>query len=412
MSSNSTDAPAHAGRSHRTLVVGALLTALVALGQISTSIYIPSMPSIVRDLATTPEKVNLTLTGFLAGFAACQLLFGPLSDRCGRRPTLIAGLGLYLCASLLCVFASSIQALIVGRVLQGMAACAGPVLGRAIVRDVYGPEGTAKAMAMIGAALAVSPAIAPIVGGYLQVWFGWRAAFVFLTMTGIVVLAATVWLLEESNPRAADGHVDGPGLFTASMRLLTDRRYVGNTLAVAFIFAGLMAFAAGGPFVFIDLLGLSPQHYGMLAVFTVTGYLTGTLLAGRLAGRLALDRLTLLGLAVAAVGGFAMLLAAGVTEPSVVAVVAPMALFAAGLGIVLPTGIAAAMAPFPTIAGSASALLGFIQMLVAAGASAAVGLLPHNSAVPMAAVIAGGAALALLAFILLVPHRTLGRPAG
>lgn len=150
----------------------------------------------------------------------------------------------------------------------------------------------------------------------------------------------------------------------------------------------------------------------MLAVFTVTGYLAGTLLAGRLAGRLALDRLTLLGLAVAAVGGFAMLLAAGVTEPSVVAVVAPMALFAAGLGIVLPTGIAAAMAPFPTIAGSASALLGFIQMLVAAGASAAVGLLPHNSAVPMAAVIAGGAALALLAFILLVPHRTLGRPAG
>jgi DHA1 family bicyclomycin/chloramphenicol resistance-like MFS transporter len=173
-----------------------------------------------------------------------------------------------------------------------------------------------------------------------------------------------------------------------------------------------MGFAAGGPFVFIELLGLSPQHYGMLAIFTVAGYLAGTLLAGRLAGRLALDRLTLLGLAISAVGSSAMLLAAAVTEPSVIAVVAPMAFFAAGLGIVLPTGMAAAMAPFPTIAGSASALLGFVQMLVAAGASVAVGLLPHDSALPMATVIAGGAALALLAFILLVPRRSLGHPAG
>lgn len=401
------------GRSNRSLAVGALLTALVALGQISTSIYIPSMPAIVADLATTPEKVNLTLSGFLTGFAFCQLVFGPLSDRFGRRPTLLAGLGLYLCASLLCTFATSIQALIAGRILQGMAACVGPVLGRAIVRDVYGPTETAKAMALIGAALAVSPAVAPIIGGYLQVWFGWRAAFVFLGVVGLAILFATLWLLTESNPRRGREHLDGPGLLVATTRLLSDRRYVGNTLAVGCVFSGLMAFAAGGPFVFIDLLHLSPQHYGMLAIFTVAGYLAGSLLAGRLTGRLPLDRLTLIGLLCSVAGGVTMLAAAAVATPSVIAVVAPMAVFTAGLGIVLPAGIAAAMAPFPAIAGSASAVLGFLQMLVAAAAVVVVGVLPLDSALPMAAVIAGGAVVALVGFTLLVylqrrPPRTAG----
>jgi MFS transporter, DHA1 family, multidrug resistance protein len=393
------------GLDPRSLWVGALLTALTALGQISTSIYIPSMPSIVRDLATTPDRVNLTLTGFLFGFAVCQLVFGPASDRLGRRPTLFIGLIAYLAASLLCALAPDIQTLIAGRVLQGMAACAGPVLGRAIVRDVYGPDRTAAAMAWIGAALAVSPAVAPIIGGYLQIWFGWRAAFVFLTVVGVVILLAVRLLLRETNPRRPAAADPAPGLLAACSTLLADRRYVGFTLAVAFVFAGLMAFAAGGPFVFIELLGLSPDHYGMLAVFTVVGYLAGSLGAGRLSRRMRLERLVGIGIAGVLAGGGSMLLLAWAQAPSVVAVIAPMALFTAGMGIVLPAGIAGAMAPFPDIAGAASALLGFVQMLTAGAASLATGLLPHGSALPMAAVIAGGAALAALAFTALVLPR-------
>lgn len=392
-------------RQRASLTLGALLTALVALGQISTSIYIPSMPAIVHDLATTPDRVNLTLSGFLAGFALCQLVFGPVSDRCGRRPTLLAGLGLYLGASAWCALAPSIGALIAGRVLQGMAACVGPVLGRAIVRDVYGPDGTARAMAMIGAALAVSPALAPIIGGYLQVWFGWRAAFVFLSGVGVIVMAATFRLLAETNPARRPGHLAGPGIAAAAALLLRDRRYLGNTLAVSFVFAGLMAFAAGGPFVFIEGLGLSPQHYGMLAVFTVAGFLAGSLLAGRLTGRLELTHMVARGLLIAVGGAIAMAVLAAVAAPSVIAVVAPMAVFTAGLGIVMPAGMAAAMAPFPRIAGSASALLGFVQMLVAALASVAVGALPHHSGLPMAAVIAVCAILALLGFLAFVRPR-------
>lgn len=257
-------------------------------------------------------------------------------------------------------------------------------------------------MAMIGAALAVSPALAPIIGGYLEVWFGWRAAFVFLSGVGVVVLAATFRLLAETNPAHRRGHLGSPGLVASTTELLRDRRYLGNTIAVSFVFAGLMAFAAGGPFVFIEALGLSPQQYGMLAVFTVVGFLAGSLLAGRLTGRLALTHLVLLGLVIAAAGALATVALAALATPSVLAVVAPMAVFTAGLGIVLPAGMAAAMVPFPRIAGSASALLGFVQMLVAALASAAVGMLPHRSALPMAAVIAACTVLALLGFIILV----------
>src|SRR5512144_891752 len=398
-------------RAHpESLPVGALLTALVALGQISTSIYIPSMPSIVVDLATTPDRVNLTLTGFLLGFALCQMIFGPISDRFGRRPVLFVGLGSYLAASLLCTFAPGIGVLIAGRVLQGMAACAGPVLGRAIVRDVYGPHRTAAAMAYIGAALAVSPAVAPIIGGYLQVWFGWRAAFVFLTVVGALIFVATWLLLAETNPRERRSEHDAPRLLNACATLLRDRRYLGYTLVVAFVFAGLMAFGAGGPFVFIELLGLSPEHYGMLSIFTVTAYLAGSLAAGRLDGRLPLHRLALLGITGTLAGGGAMVAMAALAPPSVVGIVAPMALFTAGLGVALPAAMAGAMAPFPRIAGAASALMGFIQMLVAAAASLAVGVLPHGSALPMAAVIGASALAALVSFTtLILPAQRRGR---
>jgi DHA1 family bicyclomycin/chloramphenicol resistance-like MFS transporter len=395
------------------LVVGALLTALVALGQISTSIYIPSMPSIVSELATTPDRVNLTLTGFLLGFAVCQMVFGPVSDRFGRRPVLLVGLGLYLAASLLCALASTIAALILGRVLQGMAACAGPVLGRAIVRDIYGPTRTAAAMAYIGAALAISPAVAPIIGGYLQVWFGWRSAFIFLTAVGVLIFAASWLLLAETSPRGSGSDRNTHGLLRSCALLVRDQRYLGYTLIVSFIFAGLMAFAAGGPFVFIELLGISPEHYGMLAVFTVVGFLLGSLVTGRLTGRLPLDRLLLLGLICAVFGGGLMAWLAVFAPLSVASIIAPMAIFTAGLGMALPTGMAGAMAPFPQIAGAASALLGFLQMLVAAAASYAVGVLPHGSAWPMATVIAAGAVAALLSFTgLVLPNRPYPLPTG
>ena len=384
------------------LTVGALLTALVALGQISTSIYIPSMPFLVEDLDATPKAVNLTLSVFLYGFAVGQLIYGPLSDRFGRRPVLLAGVGLYLAASFACIFAPSIDALIAGRLVQGMTACAGPVLGRAVVRDIYGPERTVKAMAYIGMALAVSPAVAPIIGGYLQLWFGWRSTFVFLSLVGAVILAAVSSLLDETSPRDEQRPLNLGELARSYGALVVDRGYWGYTLAVAFVFSGLMAFTAGSPFVFIDVLGLPPQQFGMLAIVNVVGFVAGSFAAGRLTARFGLDRLMLVGVGLCLLGGGSMAAIAVTGHIGITGIIAPMAVFTAGMGIVLPNGIAGALAPFPQTAGAASALLGFVQMTVSGAASMVVGLFAQHSQLPMAAVIAVTAAAAFAAFTVLV----------
>jgi DHA1 family bicyclomycin/chloramphenicol resistance-like MFS transporter len=382
------------------LVISALLTALVALGQISSSIYIPSMPSLVADLATTPDHVSLTLSLFLFGFAVGQLVFGPLSDRFGRRPVLLGGLVLYLGASVLCLVAPSIDALIAGRFAQGCAASVGPVLGRAIVRDVHGPDRSATVMAYIGAALAISPAIGPIIGGYLQTWFGWRAAFVFLAAVGSILAVATHRLLAETRPDSAGGTSLHRQLI-AYATLVRSQIFWAHTLAVAFIFSGLMAYTVGGPFVFIERLRLSPEHYGMLAVFTVASFLVGSLLAGRLTSRVGVERMVRAGMSVSAAGG-ALLLSVTLVRPlSVVGIVLPMMAFTFGLALVMASGIAGAMAHFPSIAGAASALLGFVQMIVAGIATVIVGAFPDNAALAMALTIAVTAAAGLALFSVL-----------
>lgn len=391
------------------LSVGALLTALVALGQISTSIYIPSMPSLVQAFDTGTAEVSWTLSSFLLGFAVCQLIYGPLSDRFGRRPVLLTGLALYVVVSVACVFVTTIEGLIIGRLLQGMTACAGPVLGRAIIRDVYGAERSATVFAYVGVALAVSPAVAPMIGGYLQTWFGWQAAFVFLAAVGVLLLVLVLRLLAETNRHRSPGSLRLGRLAAAHATLLRSGRFHGYVLAVAFVFAGLMAFTAGAPFVFIDVLGLSPERFGMLLVFNVAGFLAGSLAAGRFTQRMGLDRLLLVGVSVSLLGGVAMLAPALAGTISVAVIVGPGAVFSFGMGIVLPGGMAGAMAPYPTIAGAASAVLGFVQMLVSAAAAMLAGAFTPASQLPMAAVIAGCTLMGFLAFLLLVwcrpPHR-------
>lgn len=386
-----------------------LITALVALGQISTSTYIPSLPALVSALNTDMASVNLTMSLFLLGFAVGQLVYGPLSDRYGRRPVLLVGVLLYTGSSLVCALAPTITALIVGRLLQGMTACAGPVLGRAVVRDVFGVAGASRAMATIGVALAVSPAVAPIIGGALEEVFGWRSAFWFLVGVGVTVGTATWALLRETAPAPAADALKLSIQMRAWQTLVTSPIYWGYTLAVALVFAALMAFTAGAPFVFIDVLGLSPPVFGALAVFNVAGFLTGSLLARHFAHTVALDRLLLIGLVVSAGGGVAMAAFGLVGWLSVYAIIPPTMVFTCGMGLVLANGIAGAMIPFPAIAGAASAVLGFVQMTLSALAAAVVGLFAVSSQVPMASVVAVATVSGLAAFMLLVWRRRADR---
>ena len=181
-------------------LVIALVSALIAIGQVATSIYLPSMPAMTEALHTDGATMQLTLTAYLLGFALSQLVYGPLSDRYGRRPALFAGLVLYVAASAACALAGTIDELIVARLFQAMGACAGPVVGRAVVRDLYDGERAAKALGYVGFVLAVSPAFAPVLGAHLHGWFGWRANFIFVALFGAVIGVLMWRKLGETHP--------------------------------------------------------------------------------------------------------------------------------------------------------------------------------------------------------------------
>jgi len=369
------------------LLVAVLLTLSVGMGPMATDFYLPALPTIGSSLAADVATVQLTLSVFLGGFAVAQLLYGPLSDRFGRRPALLTGFGLFTLASVGCTLADSIEMLIAARFLQALGACAGPVLGRTVVRDVYGREGAARMLAYIGAAMALAPLIGPIAGGYLTVWFGWQANFVVLTLYGAAAFLGVLLALAETNPHI--GESTSPAQMLRNyFGFLRHRRYVGYVLCFTATYSGLFAFISGSSFVFIEVLGLPPNLYGMCFAAAVTGYIAGAVVSGRIVRRVGLERMVPLGAAVCAAGGLAMagIVLAGVE--TVWSVLAPMMVYMVGVGFVLPNAMAGALGPFPTKAGAASALLGFTQMGLAALVGVAVGAAFDGTARPMAITIA------------------------
>lgn len=378
-----------------------LLTALVALGPISTSLYVPSMPALVAVFQTEPALVQRSFTIFLVGFAAAQLIYGPLSDRLGRKPVLAGGLVLYVAASAACALSNGIWAFLAARLLQGVGACAGPVIGRAVVRDRFDRDGAVRAFAFIGTAIALAPALGPLIGGFLEVWLGWRSTFAFLVGYGVLMMWLVAGRLDESIPERDPDATDPVRLVRNYAGLLGHRRYLGYLLPGTFAFGGLFAYTAAIPFLFVDRLGLSPDVFGLLSIFTVSTYATGSFLAGRLQGRLSGDAMIRFGLACTVAGGALMVVLSG--ELSLARVIGPMMVFVFGFGLLLPASTASALHPFPRIAGSASAMMGFLQMAVGAAGSFALSRLYDGDAASLGLVILGMAAAGAAGFFLLVP---------
>jgi DHA1 family bicyclomycin/chloramphenicol resistance-like MFS transporter len=378
-----------------------LLTALVALGPVSISLYIPSMPAIGAEFGVNAGLVQRSFTIFIAGFAAAQLVYGPLADRFGRRPVLIGGLFLYIAASLACAVSPSIKVFLVARLIEGLGACVGPVVARAVVRDRFERADAVRAFAFIGTAIAIAPALGPLIGGFLEVWLGWRSAFLFLVGYGALMTGLVLARLEETIPMRDPEATSPVRLIRNYSSLLSNGRYLGYLAPITFSFGGLFAYNAAAPFLFIDEIGLSPDHFGMLAVFTVAGYATGSWLAGWLGGRIETRRTVITGLAAMGVATAAMLLLSG--ELSLVRVIAPMVLFVFGFGLLMPSCTAAALHPFPRIAGSASAMMGFLQMGIGAGSSLVISLVYDGAATSLAVVMAIMAVLAGAGFLALAP---------
>lgn len=379
-----------------------VLAALTALGPLATDMYLPAMPSMAEALDTGPDQVQLTLSLYMAGFALAQLFVGPVSDHFGRKPVMVAGLTLFLAASLLCAFAPNIEWLLSGRFLQAFGGAAGPVLARAAVRDIYDPIAAGRALSHMASTMALAPALAPAVGAGLLLFFGWESVFLLLTIYAAIMLLLLVLKIPESLPADRRQPITA-GVILANYRLLlTQRSFMGYTLINASGFAGLFAFLSGSSFVLIEYMGLSPFQYGLGFILIVAGFFSGTLFSGHYSQRLGRDPLLMLASLMCALAGttMAVLAISGVHVPW--AIIGPHVIFLFGFGIMMPQSMAGALALNPQCAGSASSLFGFLQMTIAALGGALVGRFHDGTSQTMAIAIALGGLISLTAYLGLI----------
>ena len=384
-----------------------LLTTLVALGPLSTDLYLPALPTLARVFGSDAAGVQLTLSVFLAGFAVGQLFYGPLSDRFGRRPLMLGGLAIYGLATIACILAPSIEMLIAARFVQAIGACAGPVLGRAVVRDVWGAAESARIIAYMGGAMAIAPLLGPTLGGFLTVLFGWQSNFVILLLVCAVQVIAVAHLLRESNVQRNPGATHPRQLLANFRLLLANRSYLGYVLTFSFSYSALFAFISASSFVLSARYGLTPEVYGMCFGLVVAGYVVGSLASGRLVRRFGGDTLLAFGACLGAVAGASMAALEFSGATSIAAILAPMFFCTVATGLVMPNAIAKALAPYPAMAGSASALMGCVQMTLAAVVGIAVGHALPGGGGALAAGVAMCTALAPLSYLMLIrPQRS------
>jgi DHA1 family bicyclomycin/chloramphenicol resistance-like MFS transporter len=379
-----------------------LLGALIAAAPFAMDIYLASMPSMTRSLDATPAQVQLTLSVYMYGWGIAQLFTGPLSDRYGRRPALLAGLAIFVVASIACALSRHVYVLVAARFVQAVAMSAIAVVPRAVVRDLYSGDRAAHTLALMGMVLGFAPVVAPILGSHMHAWFGWQSNFVLVALYGAVLwYCVRAWLPETLARRDLDAIV--PRVAIANFgRLLRSRAYVGYMLVAAFGFSGLFAFLAGSAFVFVAVMGESEQGFGVLFGTVMLGNITGSTIGSRIVRRVGIRRVVRAGTTLMLVAGLALgtLALAGITHP--LAVVLPMFGFMVAFMLTMPPATAGALTPFPQIAGSAASLLSFCQFVVASSAALAVGLTCDDTARPMALAIAVASLAAFVAF------RTLG----
>lgn len=379
-----------------------LLLSIQVGGIVAINVFAPSMPDIAQSLETTAAAVQLTITVFLAGFAAGQLVYGPISDRLGRRTVLFGGMFLFLAANAACAAAASIDWLLAARVVQGFGACCGSVLVRAIVRDLYGREDAVRIMSYLAVGAGITAAISPSIGSALIV-FGWRANFWFLAVAAALPMLLVYFWLPETHPPARRLSGRGGGIANAYGTLLRSPSFLGYGMLVGSVNAQFFAFIAAAPFVMIGVLGVQAEAFGLLMLMSTGGFLVGSLMVARLSRRMAPNRIITIG-AVAVFLSIALLVVLALAGWfSVTAIMVPMFLQGVASGFVFPPSMAMGVGAHPRIAGTASGMLGVFQMGASAIASFVASLFVHETMLPV------GIIMLLLASVGLVAIFMIGR---
>ncbi|OAJ73689.1 MFS transporter [Brevibacillus sp. SKDU10] len=406
MNSSSQSAATEAASKSKRLWLAIVLGALSAFGPLSLDMYLPALPAMATDFQTTTSAVQLSLTACLLGLSLGQLFAGPLSDIQGRRKPLLVGLAIYAVASILCVFSTSIWALVALRFIQGAAGSAGIVISRAMVRDIYaGPELT-KFFALLMLVNGVAPIAAPIFGSQLLLLTPWEGVFVVLGAIGIIMLLVVLFGLPESLPVERRSTGGFKNTLVTFKNLFVDKMFMGFALSQGLVIAAMFAYISGSPFVLQNMFGVSAQMFSVFFAVNGLGIILASQITGKLAGKISESKLMISGLILAAIGGVSLLIVI-LLGAGLYAILPPLFIIVSCVGIVSTAGFSLAMQSQGKAAGSASALLGVLSLIFGALLAPLVGIGGSGTAVPMGIVIAAADVGALVCYYFMV-HK--GKP--
>lgn len=360
---------------------------LQAIAPVSIDLYLAAMPSMERVFNTTTAAVQSTMVTYLIGFALGQILYGPITDRFGRKPPLYFSLAIFTLSSLACAFSPTIAVMSFFRLLQALGACGGSVISRAIVRDLFPPGELRKVFSMLILVLGVSPVLAPLLGSYLLLWFGWQSAFYTQAIVGFLCLVGIHFRLAESMQDDAKQPMRKDAIIAAYGTLFRDRTFIGASVMCGFSSAGVFAYIAAAPFVFINVYGIATENFGWLFGSIAGGMVIASQINGWMPDRIPLWKVLRVANLVQTVAGFALVAAVLTGFGGIYAVWTGIFVYVFAQGFVFPNGSAIAMMRHGEIAGSASALLGTNQFIIAAFATLFLGVI-ENTTIPMAVLIA------------------------
>jgi MFS transporter, DHA1 family, multidrug resistance protein len=381
----------------------AVLIVATGIGILAMNMVLPSLPGMATEFDASHHAVQLVLTVFLFALAGAQLVYGGVSDRFGRRPVMIVGLAVFLIGGLICAFAWSLPMLILGRAIQGAGGCAGMVLGRAILRDLYDRDRAASLLGYVTMSMVIAPMIGPALGGLFEETLGWRAGALFTVVTGAVVLALVVMRLPET-------HLDRSSTagFTTLLRsfsiLIHTPVFLFYTAVMAFTSGTFFAFLGGAPHIVIDLMGRGPGEFGLWAMMIAGGYMAGNFVTGRYAVRIGTRRMMQYGVVICLAGAILVLMLSTYGPNVPLSLFAPMMLVTFANGLVMASAVTSSVSVKPQLAGAAAGLGGFLQMMTGATATMLVGFVQGETGVPVAIVIVTSSVLALLAYVLAVRY--------
>ena len=378
---------------------------VAALAPLSIDMYLPSFPSIGAEFGASAAQIQLTLSGYMIGFTLGQLGYGPLSDRFGRKYVLLSGITVYVAMTILCATATDTESLIIYRFFQAIGGGAGTVLSRAIIRDRYDGVQMAKVMSLMLTIILFAPMIAPVIGGYVLIWFGWRVIFWTLVIFGVLAIGVVLFGIKESLPPERRSKPGLRPLLHGYASVLTHRQAIGYILTGGITFGALFAFLSGAPFVFIEFYGIAPEHLGYIFTLNVLGVMAGGWLNSRLVMTEGVFQMLSVGVWLLFAGAIILFVLIATNILGMWGVILGIVFFTLPLNLINANAAAGALEYFPDNAGTASAVVGAVRYGCGAISGIGVGLLYDGTAMPMGWVILGCSALSVVFLLTLLRRR-------